>query len=387
MALATEGFATTIWKNQVKSVILLMGFPFLLLLMIFAFFFLIGVFLQMSTHVQVQDPAQAQDMAKAFHFAMKGIANNGYWALVAAAVWFVIAWFFHTSMIRAACGSLPVTRKQMPKVYNLLENLCISRGMAMPKLEVIDSPALNAFASGINESTYTITLTRGIIEALHDDELETVLGHELTHIRNSDVRLLMVAVIFVGMISFSAHMLGRMLMYGWRPDYYSSDRRNSGSAYVLIMLIALVILAIGYFFAAAIRFSLSRKREFLADAGAIELTKNPEALMRALLRISGHDVVRSMPEQVQQMCIENSAQFMGMFATHPPIEDRLSAISRTTGVEIPTLGVSLKRKPTSPWKEGTAPVHPSMRTPSDIQPLWGFPPDVPPSPPQSGAGQ
>ncbi|MBI1216664.1 MAG: M48 family metalloprotease [Alphaproteobacteria bacterium] len=355
MALAREGFSTYVWKNQVKSVILLAGFPFLLLVMIFAFFGLLDI--------ASQPPELPTNFDHAWEYGWRGVAHDGYFALIVTAVWFTIAYFFHVQLIRAATGSRPVTRKQMPKIYNMLENLCISRGMTMPSFQIIDSPAMNAFASGINKKTYSITLTRGIVEALPDDELETVIAHELTHIRNNDVRLMMVAVIFVGMISFFSHMLWRILTYGPSPSSYRrSNSKDSGQAYIVIMAIALLVLAIGYFFAIVIRFSLSRKREFLADAGAVELTKNPEALMRALQRISGHDVVKGMPHQVQQMCIENSENFFSLFATHPSVEARLDAISRTTGTEIPAPGVSLRRKPTAPWKDGVPPEDPSHQT-------------------------
>jgi heat shock protein HtpX len=230
----------------------------------------------------------------------------------------------------------------------MLENLCISRGIPMPRFEVIDSPALNAFASGIDDRSWSITLTRGIVEALPDDELEAVIGHELTHIINRDARLLVIAVIFVGMISFFTQIVFRMLVHGRHPNYYRRDRDQGGGA--LVLIISLAILAIGYVFALFIRLALSRRREYLADAGSVVLTKNPGAMMRALLRISGKDHVKGMPGQVQQMCIENSQQFLGMFATHPPIEARVQEISRLTGEPVPqALPVTLRRAPKRPW--------------------------------------
>jgi heat shock protein HtpX len=247
----------------------------------------------------------------------------------------------------------------MPKIYNMLENMCISRGLPMPKFEVIDSPALNAFASGLNEKTYRIVLTRGIIEALQDDELEAVIAHELTHIINRDVRLLIISVIFVGMISFFAEMAFRTMVHGGRLNFYSRRNKNDGNGALIILLIAVVILAIGYWFALLIRFALSRKREYLADAGAVELTKNPEAMMRALMRIAGRDKIKGMPDEVQQMCIENSHNFMGVFATHPPIDDRIKAISVMTGTPVPDMTVSLRRPPSRPWDGGTAPTAPA----------------------------
>ena len=381
MALASVGLSTHIFNNQLKSVLLLLGFPFLLVMMIGGFFFGTEVAWQMSQAMNGGKPSYgllmilAQltprnpgdpdlrdvalppdgsiDWSRAVDAAGVGIAHYGHWAVLAAALWFVIAYFFHARMINASTGARSVTREQFPKIYNMLENLCISRGLVMPKFQLIDSPALNAFASGINEKTYAITLTRGIIEALPDDELEAVIGHELTHIMNRDVRLLIVSVVFVGMISFFAEMMFRMMVHGRRPNYYArrgSDRRGGGGALV-VLLIALAVLALGYFFAILIRFALSRKREFLADAGSVELTKNPDAMMRALQRIAGKDRVAGMPDEVQQMCIENSVGFMHMFATHPPIAARIKALSEMTGTPVPDLTVTLRRAPRRPWDE------------------------------------
>lgn len=123
-------------------------------------------------------------------------------ATVVTAVWVVIAYFFHQSMIDAVTGGHDVTRKEEPRLYNLLENLCISRGITMPKLKIMESPALNAFATGLNPRQYSITVTTGLLNALNDKEIEAVLGHELTHIKNGDVQLMVVAVIIAGVVGF-----------------------------------------------------------------------------------------------------------------------------------------------------------------------------------------
>lgn len=370
------GLATHQWNNQIKSALLLAGFPFLLLLMVWAFFFAgdlwwqshadlrniqgaYGLFGSMDRDGDVSGnfaPAVfSPGMSHAVQAGFDGVMRYGPYAFGLALAWFSVAYFFHAELMRMATHSQPITRQQMPRIYNMLENLCISRGLAMPQFEVIDSPALNAFATGINEKSYRIVLTRGIIEKLSDDELESVIGHELTHIINRDVRLLIIAVVFVGMISFFAQMLSRTLMHGTRLNYYARrDRRGGGM--LISMMIAMAILFIGYIFAIAIRFALSRKREYLADAGSIELTKNPDAMMRALLRISGNDAVTGMPNEVQQMCIENSHDFLGLFATHPPIEDRIRVISETTNTPIPRLPVTLRRAPHSPWEGGQPPM-------------------------------
>lgn len=388
------GLATYQWNNQIKSIILLAGFPFLLVLMVFAFFWTGDLW--WSAHPDIRNvqaaygmfdsydangdvagiPAPAAflpSMSHAFRAGLWGVAHFGPYAVALALVWFVIAFFFHGSLMRLASHSQPITRQQMPRIYNMLENLCISRGVTMPQFEVIDSPALNAFATGINDSSYRIVLTRGLIEHLPDDELEAVIGHELTHIINRDARLLVIAVIFVGMISFFAQLFYRGLVYGGRPNYYARrGGKGEGESMLAVMLLAMAILMVGYFFAVAIRFALSRKREYLADAGSVELTKNPEAMMRALLRISGADVVTGMPNEVQQMCIENSHEFLGLFATHPPLASRIQAISEATRTPVPSLQVSLRRVPDAPWDDGKPPEQPAAPPPATL-PLPGGP--------------
>ena len=129
---------------------------------------------------------------------------------------FLIAWFSHTSIIKRATGSQPLERKENKRVYNLTENLCISRGMKMPKVYVIEDDSLNAFASGLSDKTFAVTLSRGIINKLEDDELEAVIAHELTHIINRDVRLLIVSIIFVGIFAFITEMAFRSLRFTGR---------------------------------------------------------------------------------------------------------------------------------------------------------------------------
>src|SRR6202000_1389098 len=128
----------------------------------------------------------------------------------AAILWIVIAYFFHQSIIDAVTGARDVTRQEEPRLYNLLENLCISRGITMPALKVMDTDALNAFATGMNDKQYSVTVTSALMAHLDDAELEAVLGHELTHIRNGDVRMMVVAVIIAGAIGFFAELLVRL---------------------------------------------------------------------------------------------------------------------------------------------------------------------------------
>src|SRR5262249_2320787 len=183
-------------------------------------------------------------------------------ATIAAVIWIIIAYFFHQSMIDAVTGGHGVTRQEEPRLYNLLENLCISRGIPMPKLKVMDSPALNAFATGLNPRQYAITVTTGLLRALNDQEIEAVLGHELTHIKNGDVQPMVIAVIVGGVVGFFGELFFRLFTNlswnssggggGWsssssRSSSSSSDRDSKGSGggaiIVIIIAVALIVLA------------------------------------------------------------------------------------------------------------------------------------------------
>jgi heat shock protein HtpX len=343
------GLQTHIWNNNGKSVLLMLGFPVLLLLLTYALFLAFAGFAGMSVG---PDPVLGY-----FIWAGEALAQAWPFALIGAGVWFAIAYFFYQNIIDAATGAKPVERKEEPKLYNLLENLCISRGETMPKLRIMETEALNAFATGLHKGQYSITVTRGLIRTLNDEELEAVLAHELTHIRNADVRLLIIAVIFVGIFSFVGEMAFRSMRFGGGSG--GSSRRSSGSSRdsgggaIIAILVALVIIGIAYGLAIVIRFALSRRREYLADAGAVELTKNPDAMITALQKISGNAVVNA-PAEVREMFIENPhADFTSIFATHPPIEKRIEALAKFAGGRIPQAveapAPQLGGAPKGPW--------------------------------------
>ena len=262
---------------------------------------------------------------------MRGVAQSRAWLLGAVGICFLIAWAGHSAFIRMANGSKTLERMENKRVYNLLENLCISQGMTMPKLYIIEDDSLNAFASGINARSYSISLSRGIINKLDDDELEGVIAHELTHIKNKDVRLLVVSIIFVGIFAFLAEVAFRSLRHVG-SGRKSKDSKGSGA----IILIAIVVTAVAYFISILLRFGISRKREYLADAGSAEMTKKPYALANALRKISGDPLIEAVESRdVAQLFIDNpnpsahkSASWDNMFATHPPIEKRIELLEQ-----------------------------------------------------------
>jgi heat shock protein HtpX len=307
------GIHTQIRRNNFKSVLLLLGFPLLVLAAVYAF-------LYFTTPAEVR--METASINETFVQVIPGV-------LIAVGIWFGIAFLFHNTMINRAAGSRTLERKENMRVYNLVENLCISKGMRMPKVNIIEDSALNAFASGINEKSYTVTLTRGIIDKLNDEELEGVIAHELMHIRNKDVRLLIITIIFVGIFSFVAQILFRNMLFGAGRRRDKSDNRA--------MLIALVIAFVAFLLSMVFRFAISRKREYMADSGAAEMTKKPWALASALRKISGNYQVKNVKsDDVAELFIENRpdkssgmmSAITGLFATHPPIEKRIQILEQ-----------------------------------------------------------
>lgn len=304
------GLNSQIWSNNFKSVILLILFPIVIMGLVWLFTFLI-------------QPATGYNVEMANQMFVRSVP----WVITGVGVWFVVAWFSHTSMIERATGSTPLSRKDNKRIYNLVENLCIGSGMPMPKVNVINDDSLNAFASGINTSTFTVSLSRGIIDKLDDAELEAVIAHELTHIRNRDVRVLIISIIFVGIFAFTTEALVRTVRFSG-----GGNSKKDGRA----VLIALLLAAVGYFLSSIFRFAISRQREYMADAGSANMTKNPLALASALEKISADPAIEAVKRNdVAQMFIDNpepkkerpvSFKFGSIFMTHPPIEKRIALL-------------------------------------------------------------
>jgi heat shock protein HtpX len=319
--MAAYGLYTHIQSNKRRSVALLIGLFFLVYLLVYA-----GALAAEALSYE----ASLQFLLRRAWFDFLAAAP---WATVGTVLWVVIAYYFHQSMIDAITGGREVTRKEEPRLYNLLENLCISRGITMPGLKVMESDALNAFATGMNEKQYAITVTTALLARLDDPEVEAVLGHELTHIRNGDVRMLVVAVIIAGVVSFFAELIFRMWFYGGfgRGRSSSSEDRGKGGNMIAIV-IAVGLIALAWLLSLVIRFALSRSREFLADAGSVELTKNPDAMISALRKIEGRGELEGATSAVMEMCVDNPRQEFGdLFDTHPPVDKRIEALIKFAG--------------------------------------------------------
>jgi heat shock protein HtpX len=311
------GLKTYIWNNNLKSLLLLAGFPVLLIAMVFGL-----ELLAMGWGLLPSGPSMGANVAYAFGM----LGASAPLAILVSLIWFVIAYFSYQTIIDLTTGAHPVERKDAPRLYNMLENLAISRGMKTPTLRMVDTDAMNAFASGLHEGQYSVTVTTGLLEALDDRELEAVLAHEMTHVINRDVRLMVIASVFAGIITLLAQLIVRSIFW-----IGGGDRRGKGNGAGLFILVAFAIAAIGYVLAIVVQMAISRKREFVADAGAVELTKDPDAMISALQKISGHSEIHA-PQSIRAMFLDDHDEgVMGLFSTHPPIDKRIAALVRYAG--------------------------------------------------------
>lgn len=329
------GIHTQQANNNFKSLLLLILFPCILLGMVY-------LFLVILNYLGTSDPAYGEVTRVDWDYVNYEMMAILPWVVGIVGLWFAIAYFSNTSMIRHATGARPLERRENPRVYNIVENLTMTCGMPMPKINVIDDPQLNAFASGIDNNSYTVTVTTGICNRLNDEELAGVIAHELTHIRNRDTRLLIVSIIFVGImstiLSLAVRIMWNTFIYGGgRRRSSSNEKGNGGVAIIVVMLVACVLAAIGYVFTLLTRFAISRKREYMADAGGAELCGNPLALASALRKISNDPGLGHVERQdVAQLFIihpqalnSGITSFMNnLFSTHPSIESRIAYLEQ-----------------------------------------------------------
>jgi len=391
--MAAYGLYSHIESNKRRSVALLVGLFATVYLMVYA-----GA-------LTAEALSYNASLNFLLHKAWLDLLAAAPYATAGTIAWIAIAYYFHQSMIDAVTGAGDVTRAEQPRLYNLLENLCISRGIPMPKLKVMDSDALNAFASGMNEKQYAVTVTTGLLARLDDAEMEAVLGHELTHIRNGDVRLMVIAVVIAGAISFFAELFFRLWFYsgtGFRRRSSNEDRGKGGGGLAIVIAIALI--AVAWLLSLLIRFALSRSREFLADAGSVELTKNPDAMISALRKIEGRGELQGATSAVMEMCVDNPREgFADLFSTHPSVESRVKALVETAGghdpgplaLTPPDESVPADALPgemqAGPWgsagDQSSPPAGPWGPTPPPAAPDRPFLPDRPPIDPSGPWGK
>jgi len=241
------------------------------------------------------------------------------------------SYWFSDKIVLGLSRAKEIKKSEAPELYHLVENLCITAGLPLPKIYIIDEAAPNAFATGRDKNHAVIAVTRGLLEKLEKVELEGVLAHELSHIGNHDMLLQTIVVILAGVVVYLSDIFLRI---SWRGGFRRRDDRGGGYTGLILMLFTLIALILAPIAATLIRLAISRKREFLADASGAMLTRYPEGLARALEKISNDQTpLRVASNATAHLYIVNplkSKQVVGwftkLFSTHPPIEERIKVL-------------------------------------------------------------
>jgi len=260
------------------------------------------------------------------------LAGNNWWitafVLVFAGGYATVQYFFADREALALAGALPVTREEAPRYYRIVENLCITTGTTMPRLYVVDDPAPNAFATGRTPDEAAITVTTGLFELLTDRELEGVLGHELGHIRNYDIRVSLVVFGLVVAVGVLADMMLRVAFFGGRG-------RGNNQAQLVFLLFGIVAAIIAPLLAGVVQAAISRQREYLADATSALTTRDPDGLASALGKIAQHGrPLAKAHTSMAHLWISDPLRpgaVARLFATHPPIPDRIARLQEMGG--------------------------------------------------------
>src|SRR5579859_4486276 len=248
--------------------------------------------------------------------------------LVMAVVMNGVAYFFSDKIALMSSGAQPVSREQLPRLYHVMERLVAKAQLPMPKLYVIPQPAPNAFATGRNPSHASVAVTAGLMELMNDDELEGVIAHELSHVRNYDILITSIAATLAGAITWIAHMGRWAMIFGGFGN--SRDDRNGGMLPALLMVIVAPIAAL------LIQLGISRQREFSADASGVRMVGNQYGLISALEKLGAYN--KQIPMDVSPTTaslfivapLTAGQVFSGMFSTHPPLSERIAVLRNMT---------------------------------------------------------
>jgi len=237
-----------------------------------------------------------------------------------------ISYWYSDKIVLATAGAKPITHEQAPELYHLVENLCITAGLPLPKIYIINDPSPNAFATGRDAKHAVLAVTSGLLQVLNKTELEGVISHELSHIGNRDILLSTVAVVLVGAITLIANIFMRGRFFGGRRN----DSEGGGQFGAILMLVGLVFIILSPIFAQLLQLAISRKREYLADASGALLTRYPEGLASALEKISQNPTpLRHVNQATAHLYIINplkGRKVSALFSTHPPIEERIKRL-------------------------------------------------------------
>ena len=261
-------------------------------------------------------------------------------ALIAAGIAFVLtlmSYFGGSSALLGMSKARQITKPDDPQLFNVVEEICLAGGLPMPKVYIIDDTAMNAFATGRNPRNASVAITSGLRRKLTRDELQGVMAHEVSHIRHYDILYAMLMAVMVGTLVMLCDIFLRSMWFGaGRRSRSRSDRRGGGAGQAILLIIALVLAIIAPILARIIHLALSRQREYLADAGSVELTRNPEGLATALAKLGGDEEVLEVanrataPLYIVHPIKKFEARAKGIFNTHPPIKERVARLMSLT---------------------------------------------------------
>ena len=260
--------------------------------------------------------------------------NSGIWGVtIAMIIGFIYALtmiFQSTEIVMSMNGAREVDRNEEPVLYHVVEDMAMVAQIPMPRVYVIDDPGLNAFATGSNPQNAAVAATSGLLEIMNREELEAVIGHEVSHIRNLDIRISTIAVALASAITLLSSMAGRMMWWGGASRSRRSNDRDGGGLEVIMLVVSLLAIVLAPLAATLVQLAISRQREFLADASSVELTRNPQGMINALLKLENSQPMTHHVDDASSALYINDPQKPGflkkLFYTHPPISERIERL-------------------------------------------------------------
>ena len=262
--------------------------------------------------------------------------NSGIWGVtVAMIIGFIYALtmiFQSTEIVMSMNGAREVDRNEEPVLYHVVEDMAMVAQIPMPRVYVIDDPGLNAFATGSNPQNAAVAATSGLLEIMNREELEAVIGHEVSHIRNLDIRISTIAVALASAITLLSSMAGRMMWWGGASRSRRSNDRDGGGLEIILLVLSLLAIVLAPLAATLVQLAISRQREFLADASSVELTRNPQGMINALLKLENSQPMSHHVDDASSALYINDPQKPGvlkkLFYTHPPISERIERLKQ-----------------------------------------------------------
>jgi len=308
---------SSIWSNRWKTIYLLILFPVFLFGLLYLVFFLIN-------YSNMSDFSLVLNSTNTIFLQIISVLTPVLFVRM------LISFFFYRQIIFKFSWAKPITRKENPEVYNIVENLCISRGLPTPNIWILEDDSMNAFATWLSEKNAWIVFSRWLLNKLDKKEIEAVAAHELTHIINKDSLLMVVIIVIIWAVATIWEIVFRWGLYS------KSSSNNKDNSKMILMLVWWILMVLWYLIFPLVKLAVSRKREYLADAGAVELTSDNRAMIWALRKISTDSQIESIKKDtVAALCIEDPKSkkerrsfLANLFSTHPSIEDRIKTLEK-----------------------------------------------------------